>query len=125
MRSINNFKGAEKRTLFSVNIGFFFSEMREFNKHFQGNMRYVFQGAKLFISNTRCRLQPSAQTSYTHLECACSLCAGSNNQFCPVKNMPHITMTGFIEFGFHRQFGTLFKFKFYLKPFIIMFQSIT
>ena len=28
------------------------------NKPFHGNMRHVFDGAKLFISNTRCRLRP-------------------------------------------------------------------
>ena len=36
---------------------------RENNKPFQGNMRHVFDEAKLFISNTRCCLRRRARTS--------------------------------------------------------------
>ena len=53
------------------------------NKPFHGNTRHVFDGAKLFISNIRCRLRPGARTSRTV-------------QFCPFKNMAHIIVKGFI-----------------------------
>ena len=39
-----------------------------FNKPFHGNMRHVFDGAKLFISSTHCSLPPGVQTSRTRLE---------------------------------------------------------
>ena len=67
------------------------------NKPCRGNTHHVFDGAKLFISDTR----PSPRTSRTRLEDAWSSSAVSqmtsdrNKQFCPVKNMVHITVTGF------------------------------
>ena len=67
-------------------------------------MHHVFDGAKLFISNTCCRLQPGIRTSpHTSLDCTLSSSAGSqtatnvrNKKNWPVKNMAHITMKGFI-----------------------------
>ena len=38
-----------------------------------GNMRHAFDGAKLFISNTRCRLRPDARTSHAHSQTATSV----------------------------------------------------
>ena len=70
---------------------------------FHGNMRHAFDGAKLFISNTCCRLRPGVRISHTRLERAWSSSAGSltatsiqNKQFCLVKNKAHITVEGFI-----------------------------
>ena len=67
-------------------------------------MCHVFDRAKLFISNTCCHLRPRARTLHALQTHTLSLSTGSqmatsvrNKQFCPVRNMAHITMTGFIH----------------------------